>query len=158
MESLSSFKVLRGWDSLVQAGIHRDVLCQQCAWITAELVPNSGLPWWLSSAYNVGDLDLIPGLGRSPGEGDGYPLQYSGLENSMDCIVQGDAKSQTWLRDLRSLGFLGGSNGKESTCNAGDPDSILGSGRFPWSRKWHLSPVFLPGESHGQRSMESYNP
>ena len=36
------------------------------------------------SACNVGDLGLIPGLGRSPGEGNGYPLQYSGLENSMD--------------------------------------------------------------------------
>ena len=33
---------------------------------------------------NAGDLGLIPGLGRSPGEGNGYPLQYSGLENSMD--------------------------------------------------------------------------
>ena len=41
------------------------------------------------SARNVGDLGLIPGLGRSPGEGKGYPLQYSGLENSMDCIVLG---------------------------------------------------------------------
>ena len=39
------------------------------------------------SACNVGDLGLIPGLGRSLGEGNGYPLQYSGLENSMDCIV-----------------------------------------------------------------------
>ena len=38
-------------------------------------------------ACNVGDLGLIPGLRRSPGEGKGYPLQYSGLENSMDCIV-----------------------------------------------------------------------
>ena len=37
-----------------------------------------------ASAYNVGDLGLIPGLERSPGEGKGYPLQYSGLENSMD--------------------------------------------------------------------------
>ena len=36
---------------------------------------------------NVGDLGSIPGLGRFPGEGKGYPLQYSGLENSMDCIV-----------------------------------------------------------------------
>ena len=41
------------------------------------------------SARNEGDLGLIPGLGRSPGEGKGYPLQYSGLENSMDCIVFG---------------------------------------------------------------------
>ena len=44
-----------------------------------------GLPRWHSgkeSTCNVGDLGLIPGLGRSPGEGKGYPLQYSGLENS----------------------------------------------------------------------------
>ena len=39
------------------------------------------------SGCNAGDLDLIPGLGRSPEEGKGYPLQYSGLENSMDWFV-----------------------------------------------------------------------
>ena len=42
---------------------------------------------------SVGDVDLISGLGRSPEEGNGYRLQYSGLENSMDCIVHGVAKS-----------------------------------------------------------------
>ena len=42
----------------------------------------------------------IPGLGRSPGKGKGYPLQYSGLENSMDCIVHGVAESQTRLREF----------------------------------------------------------
>ena len=47
------------------------------------------------SACNVGDLGSIPGLGRSPGEGKGYPLQYSGLENSMDCTVHGVAESDT---------------------------------------------------------------
>ena len=47
------------------------------------------------STCNVGDLGSIPGLGRSPAEGNGYPLQYSGLENSMDCKVQGVAQSQT---------------------------------------------------------------
>ena len=52
-------------------------------------------------ACNVGDLGSIPGLGRSPGEGKGYPLQYSGLENSMDCIVHGVAKSWTWLSNLQ---------------------------------------------------------
>ena len=52
------------------------------------------------SACNVGDLGSILGLGRSPGEEKGYPLQYSGLENSMDCIVHGVAKSQTRLRDF----------------------------------------------------------
>ena len=49
------------------------------------------------SAYIVGDLGSISGLGKSPGEGNGYPLQYSGLENSMDCIVHGVAKSRTQL-------------------------------------------------------------
>ena len=47
------------------------------------------------STCNVGDLGSLPGLGRSLGEGNGYLLQYSGLENSMDCIVPGVAKSWT---------------------------------------------------------------
>ena len=46
------------------------------------------------SACNVGDLGSIPGLGRSLGEGKGYPHQHSGLENSMGCIVHGVSKSQ----------------------------------------------------------------
>ena len=54
------------------------------------------------SACNVGDWGLIPGLERSPGEGNGYPLQYSGLENPMNkgvwrAVVHGFAKSQTGL-------------------------------------------------------------
>ena len=52
---------------------------------------------------NAGDLGSIPGLGRSPREGKGYPLQFSGLENSMDCIVHGVAKSQTGLSDFHSF-------------------------------------------------------
>ena len=52
------------------------------------------------SACNAGDLGLIPGLRRSPGEGKGYQLQCSGLENSTDCIVHGVAKSWTRLRDF----------------------------------------------------------
>ena len=47
------------------------------------------------SACNARDLGSIPGLGRSPGEGNGYPLQYSGLKNSMDCRVHGVAKGWT---------------------------------------------------------------
>ena len=47
------------------------------------------------SACNAGDPSLIPGSGRSPGEGKGCPLQYSGLENSMDCMVHGVTKSWT---------------------------------------------------------------
>ena len=52
------------------------------------------------SACNAGDLSLIPGLGRSPGEGKGSSLQSSGLEKSMGCIVHGVAKSWTWLNDF----------------------------------------------------------
>ena len=55
------------------------------------------------SVCNAGDLGSIPGLGRSSGEGKGYPLQYSGLENSMDCIVHGVAKSWTWLSNFHSI-------------------------------------------------------
>ena len=51
------------------------------------------------STCNVGDLGSIPGLGRSPGEGKGYSLQYCGLENSVDRIVHGVAKSRTRLSD-----------------------------------------------------------
>ena len=52
------------------------------------------------SACNARDLGLIPGLGRSPEEGKGYPLQDSGLENSVDCIVHGVPKSWTQLSDF----------------------------------------------------------
>ena len=58
------------------------------------------------SACKAGDLALIPWSGRSPGEGKGYPLQYSGLENSMDCIVHGVAKSQKQLGDFHCLSFM----------------------------------------------------
>ena len=52
------------------------------------------------SACSAGDLGSIPGLGRTPGGGNGYPLQCSGLENSMDCIVHGVAKSQIQLNEF----------------------------------------------------------
>ena len=66
----------------------------------ASLVAQTGK----ESAYNAGDPGLVPGLGRSPGEGNGNRLQYSYLENSMDrgawrATVQGVAKSWTQLRD-----------------------------------------------------------
>ena len=55
------------------------------------------------SACNAGDLGWIPGLGRSPGEGKGCLLQYSGLENSTDFIVYGITKNQIQLSDFHSL-------------------------------------------------------
>ena len=66
-----------------------------------------GLPSWLTgkeATYDAGDQGSIPTLGSYPGEGNGYPLQYSCLENSMDrggwwATVHGEAKSRTQLSD-----------------------------------------------------------
>ena len=72
----------------------------QYSWVfpVAQLVKNL-------CAMQERDLGLIPGLGSSPGEGKGYPLQYSGLENSVDCLVHELAKSQTWLSIFHFLHF-----------------------------------------------------
>ena len=59
------------------------------------------------SACSVGDLGSVPGLGRSPGEGKGYPLQNSGLENSMDCTVRGVTESDTTELFSLSLWVVG---------------------------------------------------
>ena len=64
-------------------------------WFKGQFKGQRGFPGGSAgkeSACNVGDLGSIPALGRPPGEGKGYPLQYSGLENSMDCIVHGGSK------------------------------------------------------------------
>ena len=55
------------------------------------------------STCNEGDLGSIPGLGKSPGEGKGHPVHYSGLENSIDCTVHGVIKSQTQLSDFHII-------------------------------------------------------
>ena len=55
------------------------------------------------SARNAEDLGSIPGLGRAPGEGKGYPLQHPGLENSMDSIIHGVTESRTRLSYLHFL-------------------------------------------------------
>ena len=114
------------------------------------------------SACNAGVLGSVPGLGRSPGEGKGYPLQYSGLENSMDYIVHGVTKSWTGLSDFhfhwnKNLeGFSSGVGSKESTCQCrrckrcGFNSWV---GKISWRRKWQPTPVFLPGESQGWGSL-----
>ena len=91
----------------------------------------------------MGDLGLIPGSGRSLGEGNDNRLQYSCLENPRDggawwATVHGITKSRMQLSNFtftffhtKEGGFLGGSVGKESACNAGDLGSIPGSGRSP---------------------------
>jgi len=89
------------------------------------------------SAFSAGDLGLIPRLGRSPAEGDGYPHQYSGLENSMN--------REAWGFPLNSVN-------KESTSNAGDTVSIPGMGRSLGDGNGNPL-VILPGKSHGKRSL-----
>ena len=56
-----------------------------------------------ANTRDTSDMGSVPGCGRSPGEGKGYPLQYSGLENSMHCIVHRVAKSQTQLSNFQSV-------------------------------------------------------
>ena len=77
------------------------------------------------STCNAGDLGLIPGLGRSPGGGKGYLLQYSCLENSMDCIGHGVVKSRTRLSDchchcMQRQGFPDDTVIKNPPASAGD--------------------------------------
>ena len=119
------------------------------------------------SACNAGDPSLIPVLGISPGEGIGYPLQYSGLENSMGSIVHGGAKSQ---------GRLSGFHFHTSYFSAEKISQVVlvepahqcrgrkrcgwdpWVGKIPWRRKWHPAPVFFPGKSHRRRSLVGCSP
>ena len=71
------------------------MLLTTCFWVVTHCGSTNK-----ESACSAGDLDSVPGLGRSPGEGNNYQLQDSGLENSMDCIVRGAAKRQTRLIDI----------------------------------------------------------
>ena len=87
----------------------------------------------VKTSFSAGALGLVPGLGRSPGEGNGYPLQYFGLENFMDCM-------ESW-RIPRG-------------CKESDMTKQLSLFTFmPWRRKWQPTPVFLPGESQGRGSL-----
>ena len=79
------------------------------------------------STCNAGDPGSIPGLRRSPGEGIGYPLQYSWVS-----LV---AQTVAWRVKASTYEFSGGSISKKSACNVGDPGLIACSGRFPWRRE-----------------------
>ena len=85
------------------------------------------------SACNAGDLGSIPGSGRFPGKRNGYPCQYS------------------W-------GFPGGSDGKRTYLQCRRPGFDPWVRKMPWRRDWLTTPIFLPGEVHGQRSLAGYNP
>ena len=101
------------------------------------------------SACNAGDLGSVPGLGRSPGEGDGYPLQYSGLENSLDGMVHGAAKIQTQLSYFHFLSLPRRCCSWSFNCCQNQADLILpllegsrgSTGKKPLDQSWILQQV-----------------
>ena len=97
------------WSFTVMPILYSNHACSEIHWIFCLIILHSiaqesmGFPdssVGKESACNAGDLGLIPGLGRCPGEGKGYSLQYPGLENSLDCIVHWITKSQTRLSNF----------------------------------------------------------
>ena len=90
-----------------------------------------------ANAGAAGGLGSIPGSGRSPEGGNGNSFQYFCLDNPMDrgawqvATVRQDLATKEREREMATLGFPGGSDGKESACNAGDLGSIPGSGSSP---------------------------
>ena len=110
--------------------------------------PKSPAPQGRFSATGPPRKSPIPGSGRSSGEGKGYPLQCSGLEDSMDSIVLGVTKNQTQLSAFHFLYRL-----LLASLVAQMIPEIWRSGfdpwvwKIPWRRVWQPTPVFLPGES-----------
>ena len=92
-------------------------------------------------------------------EGAGYMLkQQSALTVTLNLIISGLTSIILIVLSTINLQFPHSSVSKEFACSAGDLGSIPGSGRFPWRRKWQPTPVFLPEESHGRRSLAGYSP
>ena len=83
------------------------------------------------SNRSAGDTTSIPGSGRSPGEGIGYPLQYPWVSLVARTVRNLPGMQKPWIQ---TLGW-----------------------EIPWRRAWQCPPVFLPGESHGQRSLVGYS-
>ena len=104
-----------------------------------------------ASAYNAGDPGSIPGLGRSPGEGNGNPLQYSwpgkshGQRSLIGYSPWGHKESDTTERLVAQM-----------VRNLIMKQFSPWVGKIPWGREWKHTPVFLPAESHGCRSLVGY--
>ena len=125
---------------------------------------------------NTGNMGLIPGQRKSPGGGNGNPLQYACLGNLMgrgawQATVHGSQRARhSWsslihipylISLLVEQGFPSGARGKELACQwrrSRRPRFDPWIGRIPWSREWQPTPIFLPGKSHGQRSLGGYSP
>ena len=110
------------------------------------------------SACNTGDLGSIPGLGRSPGEGKGCPLQYSGLEKSMDCLVHAVTKSRTRLSDFHFTSLLGLCVSGAGAC-CYQPGVSVSSTFPPLCFSDHCMGVFtFKGSAEGYREVEKGTP
>ena len=132
-----------------------------------------------ANAGDVRDVGSIPGSGRSPQGGHGNPFLHSCLENPLDrgawwATFHGFVEStllsgnrSTMLFPTESLQYTvtrtksGGARGKEPACQCRrckrrgfDP----WVGKIPWRRRWQPTPVFLPGEYHGQKHLVGYSP
>ena len=110
----------------------------------------------IESTYNAGDPGLIPGLGRSAGEGKKLPTSVFWPGELIHVI----SKSQ---RGLSNFHFNFGTSQvalvvKKSVCQSRRLGFNPWVRKIPWRRKWQPTPVFLPGESHGQRSLAAYIP
>ena len=107
------------------------------------------------SACNAGNLGSIPGLGRSPGEGKGYPLQYSGLENPMDSMVLSVAKSRTRLSDFHF--YIRAAKEKESLyakrTDIKEPE-ILHQKKMQTRKQWKH--IFKGGKYHPTPCLSSF--
>ena len=104
--------------------------------------------------------------GRTPVDGKKSinPLSLNNLEGDCYtlniCVSPSNSYVEVLTPSMLVLGggsFPGGSDGEEPAYNAGDLGLIPGSGRFPWRREWYPTPVFLPGEFYGQKSLVGYS-
>ena len=113
---------------------------------------------------NTGDAGLILWFGKIPWGGNGNPLQYSCLEKSVDSGADG-----LWSIGSRSIRHLASliaqlvknlpAKKKKRIClQCWRPEFNFWVGKIPWRRKWQPTPVLLPGEVHGQRSLVGYSP
>ena len=106
LPSMGSHRVGHDWSDLAAAIIELYIMNWLILWYKrasqiAVVIKNQP-----ANAGDIRDMGSIPGSGRSPGEGKGYPPQYSGLENSMDCIDHEVAKSQDWATEWLSLHWI----------------------------------------------------
>ena len=105
--------------------------------------------WW--SSFPFSDI-TIPLCGGSLFTSSPEPLQKARKRSNQNW-AEGSVE-----RRLQNLGFPGGSEVKVSACNGRRPKFDPWVGKIPWKRKWQPTPVFLPGESHGRRSLVGYSP